>query len=222
LKSFVYLTINPVSSQFLSACCIPSRHCCAKAILGIVASTSFIMDRFGHQLMAVNVDNQLLTLLGGYLHGIMEKFAGTSGISNSYISSFKTELNAVTEAAYYLASFSLDDNTRASPGMRSVGLEVPQESATTLAVLVCSYIAVKWSALKLSALSVSQGAPLRVLLLDSLVVTYCTTFCFHCRVAEPARGNVQHPVSAFAGTAVQLTRSFSPSRLRWRGGSMTF
>jgi hypothetical protein len=128
------------------------------------------MDRFGHQLMAVNVDNQLLVLLGSYLHGVVEKFSNTSGIGNGFISSFKTELDAVVEAAYYLASFSLGGSTHASPGMRSVGLEVPQESANTLAVLVCSYVAVKWSALKLSALSVSQGTPLIILLCGFLLV----------------------------------------------------
>jgi hypothetical protein len=115
------------------------------------------MDRFGHQLMAVNVDNQLLTLLESYYQGILEKFAVTAGISSTYVSSFKPEFSAIVEAAYYLASFSLTGKTRASPGMQSVGLEVPNESAATLAVLVCSYIAAKWSALKLSALSTSQG-----------------------------------------------------------------
>lgn len=115
------------------------------------------MEAIGHQLMAMRIDDQMVDILQTQLVQITDKF------SSGWGQSMGTDCRFVAEALYYGMSFVQRSAAKrnATPGMSAVDLGI-DGGATGLvdnanALLVMSYLVLKWSLVKLQNIATLEG-----------------------------------------------------------------
>jgi len=120
------------------------------------------MEEIGHKLMAFRIDEQFLGILHSQLSTALEKL----GLPYT----LKLEGQAAVEILYYLLSFGFVSGSMGSsagtPGMQAVGLSSAHAASSASgdqcvqncarAVLVVSFLSIKWSLLKLQELSTAH------------------------------------------------------------------
>lgn len=143
------------------------------------------MSSFGHQLMAVNVDAQLLSILLSQLQSSLDTFHQTNSNSNSNGNGGGSQLlftstedqSALLEIMYYITSFCGEKS--ATPGMKALGLTLPSsiesgdKTSTLYAFLACCYVCLKWSALKLRSISSLEG---KAFLFGNILIMFVHSF----------------------------------------------
>lgn len=107
--------------------------------------------------MAFRIDEQILGILHSQFSQALEKLGAAT--------SFSLEGKAAVEVVYYLLSFGISvpgwiSSMTGTPGMQAVGLSVHSETMVAnhtanllRALVILSYLSVKWSTLKLQELS---------------------------------------------------------------------
>lgn len=112
------------------------------------------MEGIGHKLMAFRIDEQFLAIVQSQITQALEKL-GVVGM--------KVEGQAAVEILYYLLSLGLpaaEMGLSGTPGMQAVGLVIEPFVPTGTwpghwvnAVMVVSFLSIKWSMIKLQELS---------------------------------------------------------------------